>query len=126
MHPHACLARELTPAGHGHGDLHVFTDGSCKHGRATWAISIIQQYPYHGQSKYRRVGFAAGEVDGSLGACEQTAMDAEATAIIAMVDLMFTLTVTSMHRQQALGPPIHIMLQARQDTLLQGKRRHEF
>ena len=86
LHPHARIARELTPGGYGHGDMHVFTDGSCKNGRATWAISIIQQYPYHGQLKYRRVGFAAGEVDGSLGTCEQTAMDAEATAIIAMVE----------------------------------------
>ena len=62
----------------------MFTDGSCKNGRATWAISVVQQYSSHGQYKYRRVGFAAGNVDDSIGVCEQTAMDAEATAIIAM------------------------------------------
>ena len=86
LHPHARLASELTMGGVGQGDMHIFTDGSCKNGRATWAISVVQQCSFHGPVKYRRVGFAAGEVDDSLGDCEQTAMDAEATAIIAMIE----------------------------------------
>ena len=42
LHPHAQIACLLS---HAHSDkspvYHVFTDGSCKHDRATWAITIL-------------------------------------------------------------------------------------
>ena len=86
LHPHARCAQELTPCGFGSGVLHIFTDGSCKKGRATWAFTIVQQFSAHGPDKFRRVGFAAGHVDDALGVCEQTSLDAESTAIIAMIE----------------------------------------
>ena len=96
LHPHARCARDLTPSGLGSGDFHVFTDGSCKNGKATWAITIVQQHMVQGRWCFQRVGFAAGNVDDTLGECEQTSMDAESTAIIAMIE--FALGNCHLHR----------------------------
>ena len=87
LHPHAQIACLLS---HAHSDkspvYHVFTDGSCKHDRATWAITILQQHDLHGRNIFHRVGYAAGCVSDDLGQFDPTAMDAEATAIIAMAE----------------------------------------
>ena len=90
LHPHAFLAKDLVPTmpAEDTGQVyHIFTDGSCKGNRAIWAITILRQACRQGRDIFQRIGFAAGGVDESLGPCEQTAMDAEATAIIAMQSL---------------------------------------
>jgi ribonuclease HI len=87
LHPHARIACEWVPPGSHNGHVwHIFTDGSAKKERATWAIVIIKEVCLDGRLTYARVGYAAGEVNEALGPVDQNAMDAEATAIIAMVE----------------------------------------
>jgi hypothetical protein len=45
----------------------------------------------NGPSTLHRVGFAAGEVSEDFGPCDQTSLDAEATAIIAMIEYALAL-----------------------------------
>lgn len=68
---------------------HIFTDGSSKNDKATWAITILHQADVDGKHVYYSVGYAAGHVNDDLGACDPSAMDAEATAIIAMAEFAF-------------------------------------
>ena len=87
IHPHARIACEWVPPGSHNGHVwHIFTDGSAKKEIATWAIVIIKEVCLDGRLTYARVGYAAGEVNEALGPVDQNAMDAEATAIIAMVE----------------------------------------
>ena len=87
LHPHARIACEWVPPGTHHGHVwHIFTDGSAKNEKATWAIVIIKEVLWDGRHTFVRVGYAAGDVTEDLGPVDQNAMDAEATAIIAMVE----------------------------------------
>ena len=87
LHPHAQIAWRCSEQDSGDGQtFHVFTDGSCKHEHATWAITILRQYVDQGRSFFHRVGYAGGHVTDDLGRFDNTAMDAEATAIIAMIE----------------------------------------
>ena len=87
LHPHAQLAWEVTPPVSFNSTIwHVFSDGSAKHDRATWAIVILQEMGQGNKVSFARVGYAAGNVNHELGMADQTAMDAEATAIIAIAE----------------------------------------
>ena len=87
LHPHARVAAEwVSEAPSEVNTWHIFTDGSAKQERATWAMVILQELHVKGATHYARVGYAAGEVTDEIGEVDQNAMDAEATAIIAMIE----------------------------------------
>ena len=96
FHPYAQIAWSWLDQGHHDGcKYHIFTDGSCKNEHATWAFVVIQENHMNGRSVFHRVGFAAGEVSEDVGPCDQTSLDAEATAIIAMIEYALALCTRS-------------------------------
>ena len=87
LHPHAKIAAEWVSEATSEVDVwHIFTDGSAKNDKATWAMVILQEIHMRDSICYARVGYAADEVNDEIGRVDQTAMDAEATAIIAMIE----------------------------------------
>ena len=87
MHPHAQIAAQWVAQAPANTNVwHIFTDGSAKHDKATWAMVILKELCVQDRIHYVRVGYAAGEVTDDIGRVDQNAMDAEATAIIAMIE----------------------------------------
>ena len=96
LHPFAKEACKVTDDGAGEQPVfHIYTDGSCKHDMATWAITVLQQTKQRDRSYFHRIGFAAGYVNEELGPCHASALDAEATAIIAMAEVALGLCAQS-------------------------------
>ena len=93
LHPHASLALQCAAAGAlvSDGMLHIYTDGACRRGKAAWAFVVLQQRWHNGYEFYHRIGFAAGASNDQLEACEVTALNAEATAIIAVAEFLLSL-----------------------------------
>ena len=92
LHMHAQIAWQWTvcrPFMSAH--YHIFTDGSCKDGRASWACLVIQEHCNKGCTSFSRAGYAGGMVDELVGPCDATSMDAEATAIIAAAEIAISL-----------------------------------
>ena len=99
LHPAAQAAIQWTPqcssnAVHGK-ELHIFTDGSAGTHSASWAFVVLCQQ----NECFARVGFAGAMLDDSIGRFHVTAADAEATALVAMVDFVLSnsLAPTSIH-----------------------------
>jgi len=91
LHPFAEIACQWTGGcRQASGTFHVFTDGSCRSGKAAWAFVVLCEQKGHEGSRFVRVGYAAGRVQEDIGPCEQTAQDAEATAIIAAVEFLLS------------------------------------
>ena len=92
LHPFASEACKITDTRPGNQPVyHIYTDGSSKNDMATWAITILQQSQVDGRCQFHRAGYAAGWVQDDLGSCDSSAMDAEATAIIAMAEFSLCL-----------------------------------
>jgi hypothetical protein len=92
LHPFAEIAWLWVQPGRLDGKrYHLFTDGSCKDGRATWAFIAILETQKEGHVTFCRVGFAAGDVNEDIGPCDQPSLDAESTALIAMMEYALTL-----------------------------------
>ena len=91
LHPFAEIACQWTGGcREASGTFHVFTDGSCRSGKAAWAFVVLCEQKGHDGARFVRVGYAAGRVQEDIGPCEQTAQDAEATAIIAAVEFLLS------------------------------------
>ena len=91
LHPFVQVALQITHTGdEGTNVFHIFTDGSCKHEVAAWAFVIICEGGTKEHRKFFRVGYAAGRVQNDIGLAEQTAQDAEATALIAAADYLLS------------------------------------
>ena len=90
LHPNAHIALDCTTMGELRkgGQWHIYTDGACRRGRAAWAFVILQQDWQYGKEVYQTVGFAAGTLNEQLASCEANALNAEATAIIAMAEYL--------------------------------------
>ena len=71
---------------------HVYTDGSSKGKTATWAFVILKEYWKDGTKSFARIAFAAGDVCEDIGPYNRGAIDAEATAIIALSECMLSQT----------------------------------
>ena len=91
LHPFACLAAQTTQVvNKPTGIFHVFTDGSSHRHAAAWAFVVLCEGMLEGRRIFYRVGYASGLVDESLGPVQTTALDAEATAIIAGVEYILS------------------------------------
>ena len=91
LHPHAKLACQLTRQDeHAGGTFHVFTDGSCKNGRAGWSFAVVCAQQCEGYVRFVRIGYAAGELNSEIGPVAITAQDAEATAIVAACEYLLS------------------------------------
>ena len=91
LHPHAEIACQWTKAKEEVVvTFHVFTDGSCRSGKAAWAFVVLCEQKGHAGSQFIRVGYAADRVREDIGPCEQSAQDAEATAIIAAIEYLLS------------------------------------
>ena len=74
-----------------HSVLHVYTDGSCKGSGSAWAFVVVAQtFTAYGPT-FWKVGYAADILDETIGPFQPTAMDAEATALIAAVEFLLPL-----------------------------------
>eukprot|EP00435_Cladocopium_sp_Y103_P035890 s2365_g9.t1 len=90
VHPFAQIAFEHTSSGNEAADLHVFTDGSCGRNTASWAFVLVGETQSHGKTVFCKLGYAAGLLDQGLGPTNISAIDAEATAIIAAADFLLS------------------------------------
>jgi ribonuclease HI len=72
--------------------FHIFTDGSAKQGEASWAFIVLCEQRLERQSRYFRIGYAARKLSDDLGRFSPSAQDAEATALIAAGEYLFTRT----------------------------------
>ncbi|CAL1161389.1 unnamed protein product [Cladocopium goreaui] len=91
LHPIAQAACRCTPVSKVATNVfHIFTDGSCKNGDAAWSFIVLCECNVESQRHFVRIGYAAGRVDSEIGPTEQTAQDAEATALIAAANFMLT------------------------------------
>eukprot|EP00435_Cladocopium_sp_Y103_P028225 s2553_g7.t1 len=95
MHPFAVAACQVTEQDSGQkisaaNRFHIFTDGSCKGSSATWAFTVLCEQTLPSHKNFIRVGYAAGQVNEVLGPVEQTAQDAEATAIAAAAEFLLS------------------------------------
>ena len=89
LHPFARLASQKTQGtSRCQNVFHVFTDGSCKRHKAAWAFVVLCECHTLESPLFYRVGFAAGNVDESIGKVRCNAADAEATAIIAGAEFL--------------------------------------
>jgi len=89
LHPFARLASQKTQGtSRCQNVFHVFTDGSCKRHKAAWAFVVLCECHTFESPLFYRVGFAAGNVDESIGKVRCNAADAEATAIIAGAEFL--------------------------------------
>lgn len=70
--------------------IHVYTDGSASHGTAAWALVIVTQ-EVHSPIRFKKIGFTGGVLDDTLGPFVPQALDAEATAVIAMCEILLAL-----------------------------------
>ena len=88
-HPAARCALEVQQSLNVHQPvLHIYTDGSCKGPDAAWAFVLVAQLPSHNGSSFWKIGFAADVLDDTIGPFNCTAMDAEATALIAAAEFL--------------------------------------
>lgn len=71
--------------------LHIYSDGSCKDNTAAWAFVVVAQIPSASGPTFWKYGFAADVLDDTLGPFQYTAMDAEATALIAAAEFLLPL-----------------------------------
>ena len=93
MHPFAMIACQWTQeCDDVKGIFHVFTDGSMRQGKAAWAFVVICEQKVNGKTHFVRVGYAADRVNSDIGPCEQSAQDAEATALIAAAEYLLSRT----------------------------------
>eukprot|EP00435_Cladocopium_sp_Y103_P008907 s549_g2.t1 len=95
LHPFAQAACAMTEqyvgvAHHSRNRFHIFTDGSCKKHRASWAFTVVCEQQCGQHVNFLRVGYAAGLVDDSIGLAEQTSQDAEATALAAAAEYVLS------------------------------------
>ena len=91
LHPIAQAACRCTPVSKMATNVfHIFTDGSCKNGDAAWSFIVLCECNVGSQRHFVRIGYAAGRVDSEIGPTEQTAQDAEATALIAAANFLLT------------------------------------
>ena len=91
MHPAAAYAFQATMQTVGipdEGALHVYTDGSAGGGTASWSFVVLLEYWQNDQVNYARIAYAAGEVKDDIGPFSPNALEAEATAIIAMGEFL--------------------------------------
>lgn len=87
LHPVAAAAVQWNGIGNLTPHLHIYTDGSAKQGKASWAFVVLNQIG----EEYQCVGFSAGMLDDTIGPCEFSSTDAEATALIAMAEFVLSL-----------------------------------
>ena len=91
--------------------LHIFTDGSYKPSTkrrdqeeqpetAAWAFVVVAEINWHGARKFCRLGYSAGLVNDGLPPCSLNAANAEATALIAMAEML--LSIQDLHGTQVL------------------------
>ena len=91
LHPIAQAACECTEVSRDTTNVfHIFTDGSCKNGDAAWSFVVLCECNSGSQRRFVRIGYAAGKVDCGIGQTENTAQDAEATALIAAANFLLT------------------------------------
>eukprot|EP00435_Cladocopium_sp_Y103_P047607 s1949_g14.t1 len=90
MHPFAQIACNVVPVGT-HGNVfHVFSDGSCRKGKAAWAFALLCETVTPVGRTLVRIGYAAGSLNESIGKCQMTALDAEATGIVAAAEYLLS------------------------------------
>eukprot|EP00435_Cladocopium_sp_Y103_P014323 s1038_g3.t1 len=90
MHPfaqQACLVTEQAMSG---TTFHVFSDGSKKRHTAAWAFVVLCEANVGSCRRFFRIGYAAGIVSEDLGPFQCTALDAEATGIIAASEYLLS------------------------------------
>ena len=72
------------------GTLQIFTDGACRAGKAAWALVVVRQTRQQGRVVYQKTGFAAGLPNDGLETCEVNALNAEATALMAVAEFLLS------------------------------------
>ena len=98
LHPIAALACQMTPPQQGYkGTFHVFTDGSSLRHKSAWAFVVINEVVWYGQRYFFRIGYASALVSEDLDPVTSSAMDAEATAIIAGVEYILSRQLPADH-----------------------------
>eukprot|EP00438_Fugacium_kawagutii_P002071 Skav230755 [mRNA] locus=scaffold4515:49452:56607:+ [translate_table: standard] len=91
LHPAAQWALASTPDAPTFGfRYHIFTDGSCGLDSATWAFVLLMEWRWNGVPFFFKVGYAGGWVTEDLGMCCTSALDAEATALIAAAEYLMS------------------------------------
>ena len=91
LHPFVVAACTLVPVSRSCSNVfHLYTDGSCKGHQAGWAFAIVCEQRIGDLRYFWRVGFAAGPVVDDVGPQQATSQDAEATAIIAMMEYLLS------------------------------------
>ena len=89
QHPAARCALEVQQGySFAQPSLRIYTDGSCKGTDAAWAFVVVAQIPTRQGPSFWKIGFAADALDDTVGPFLPTAMDAEATALIAAVEFL--------------------------------------
>ena len=71
---------------------HIYTDGAARKKQAACEFVIIGECSMAGQTSFCRYGYAGGLLNDHLQSCELNALNAEATALIAMSEFLLTQT----------------------------------
>lgn len=91
LHPFARIASSQAPCCGGTGNVfHIFTDGSCRKGKAAWSFVVLFESMIGHQRVFIRVGYAADRLRDDIGSFTSTAHDAEATALIAVAEYLLS------------------------------------
>eukprot|EP00438_Fugacium_kawagutii_P005626 Skav235144 [mRNA] locus=scaffold1072:78768:88405:- [translate_table: standard] len=90
LHAAAAWATEITPQfTDAHPDeIHVYTDGTAATGTAAWALVVLAAYHSPGGVHFEKIGYAGRVLDETIGSFLPNALDAEATALIALSELV--------------------------------------
>eukprot|EP00435_Cladocopium_sp_Y103_P072507 s255_g40.t1 len=95
MHPFAQQACAVTQQAATGAMFHVFSDGSKRRHKAAWAFVVLCEATVGHCRKFFRIGYAAGLLTDDLGPFQCTALDAEATGIIAATEYLLSKSNTT-------------------------------
>eukprot|EP00435_Cladocopium_sp_Y103_P046691 s371_g13.t1 len=89
-HPFAQAACSVTPTAQ-HGNVfHIFSDGSHQRHTAAWSFVVLCEANVTSSRQFFRIGYAAGLVCDDLGEYQVSALDAEATGLIAATEYLLS------------------------------------
>ena len=75
--------------------FHIYMDGSAKSGNAAWSFVVVAECWIGDRSVFQKIGYAGAKLQEDIGPFEPTALDAEATAIIAAAEYILTRALPS-------------------------------
>eukprot|EP00435_Cladocopium_sp_Y103_P042136 s1102_g11.t1 len=90
LHPFAQQACAITEPATSGNIFHVFSDGSKQRSKAAWSFVLLCEANVGNRRKFFRIGYAAALLCDDLGPFQCTALDAEATGLIAASDYLLS------------------------------------